>query len=83
MAKRFASLGATVVLWDVNESGNEETKRQIQDAQSDARVFSMKVNLCDREDVYRVAQKVILTNKRSRILIFTSNEFVLGSRSSR
>lgn len=58
MAKRFASLGATVVLWDVNETGNEETKRQIQAAQPTAKVYSMKVNLCDRQDVYRVAQQV-------------------------
>lgn len=58
VAKRFASLGATVVLWDVNENGNEETKRQIQAVQSNAKVYAMKVNLCDREDIYRVAQQV-------------------------
>ncbi|CAF2908571.1 unnamed protein product [Rotaria sp. Silwood2] len=57
-AKRLASLGATVVLWDVNEKGNEETKQQILDKCSDAKVYSMKVDLCNREDIYRVAQKV-------------------------
>jgi len=59
VAKRFASLGATVVLWDVNENGNEETKRQIlADCCSKAKVYSMKVDLCNRNDIYRVAQQV-------------------------
>ncbi|CAF0837210.1 unnamed protein product [Rotaria sp. Silwood1] len=57
-AKRLASLGATVVLWDVNERGNEETKQQILNEWPDAKVYSMKVDLCNREDIYRVAQQV-------------------------
>jgi len=58
VAKRFASLGATVVLWDVNEKGNEETKRQILEDWSRAKVYAMKVDLCDRNDIYRVAEQV-------------------------
>ncbi|CAF0968960.1 unnamed protein product [Rotaria sordida] len=58
VAKRLASLGATVVLWDVNEKGNEETKQQILDEWPGAKVYSMKVDLCNREDIYRVAQQV-------------------------
>lgn len=58
VAKRFAALGATLVLWDVNERGNEETKQQILDQYSSTKVYAMRVDLCDRKDVYRVAEQV-------------------------
>ncbi len=80
VAKRFASLGATVVLWDVNEPGNEETKRQILDDSSSAKVHSMKVDLCDRNDIYRVAQQVRISIIFSLFSLFIC---LSGSRSSR
>jgi all-trans-retinol dehydrogenase (NAD+) len=71
VAKRFATLGATVVLWDVNEKGNEDTKRQILDDWSGAKVHSMTVDLCDRNDIYRVAQQVKLKFVLFRLFIFS------------
>ncbi|CAF4319548.1 unnamed protein product, partial [Adineta steineri] len=58
IAKRFAYYGATVILWDVNEKGNEETKREILADYPRTKVYSMKVDLCDRNDIYRVAHQV-------------------------
>ena len=47
-----------MVLWDVNERGNEETKDQILNNRPEAKVHAMRVDLCDRKDVYRVAEQV-------------------------
>ena len=70
LAKRFASLGATVVLWDVNQKGNEDTKRQILENYSGAKVYSMTVDLCDRNDIYRVAEQVNRLNLSFSYFLF-------------
>lgn len=57
MAERFAELGCTLVLWDVDKNGLEETAAQ-------AKVFKVPVHtyVCDlsvKEKVYEVADKVM------------------------
>lgn len=52
---RFAKLGCRLVLWDVNEKGNEETAKLIKAI--GAYVKSYKVDLSKREDIYNTAQK--------------------------
>ncbi|KAH3748708.1 epidermal retinol dehydrogenase 2-like isoform X1 [Dreissena polymorpha] len=56
MAERFAKLGCRLVLWDVNETGNDETASLCRS--SGVTVKTYTINLCSREDVYRVAAKV-------------------------
>jgi NAD(P)-dependent dehydrogenase (short-subunit alcohol dehydrogenase family) len=53
---RFAKLGCRLVLWDVNEKGNEETAKLIKAI--GAYVKSYTVDLSKREDIYNTAQKV-------------------------
>ncbi|XP_045183049.2 epidermal retinol dehydrogenase 2-like [Mercenaria mercenaria] len=56
MAVRFAKLKCRLVLWDVNEKGNVETLSMCQEYGVTAKAYT--INLCDREDVYDIANKV-------------------------
>ncbi|XP_014481189.1 PREDICTED: short-chain dehydrogenase/reductase family 16C member 6-like [Dinoponera quadriceps] len=57
LALRYASLGATVVCWDVNEQGNEETVNEIKKMGSNA-AYAYKCDVSKREEVFEVAAKV-------------------------
>ncbi|XP_036884476.1 short-chain dehydrogenase/reductase family 16C member 6-like [Sturnira hondurensis] len=57
MAIKFASLGAIVVLWDINEEGNMETCRLAKEKGGE-KVFAYKCDCSNREEVYRVADQV-------------------------
>ncbi|NXS56621.1 RDHE2 dehydrogenase, partial [Brachypteracias leptosomus] len=57
LALKFASLGATVVLWDINEEGLKETSGLIRENGS-GRVHSYTCDCSKRQDVYRVADRV-------------------------
>ncbi|XP_060591145.1 epidermal retinol dehydrogenase 2-like [Ruditapes philippinarum] len=56
MAIRFAKLKCPLVLWDVNEKGNEETLAMCKEYGVTVKTY--KIDLCDRDDVYSVANKV-------------------------
>ncbi|CAD1474449.1 unnamed protein product, partial [Heterotrigona itama] len=73
LALKYASLGATIVCWDINEQGNNETVEEIkQNGVSKAYgykyvqetynlFFDIKYKLCDvsnREEVIKTAEKV-------------------------
>lgn len=57
MAIKFASLGAILVLWDINEEGNMETCRLAKEKGGE-KVFPYKCDCSNREEVYRVADQV-------------------------
>ncbi|NXM73673.1 RDHE2 dehydrogenase, partial [Serilophus lunatus] len=57
IALKFAPLGVTLVLWDIDDEGNRETCRLAQ--QNGAlRVFAYHCDCSSREDVYEKADKV-------------------------
>ncbi|XP_060240597.1 short-chain dehydrogenase/reductase family 16C member 6 [Meriones unguiculatus] len=57
LAIHFASHGANLVLWDINQEGNLETCRLAKE-KGDVKVYAYKCDCSDRREVYRVADKV-------------------------
>merc|ERR1712142_776149 len=55
MSLRFARLGATVVTWDINRIGSEETVELVRKEGYKAIPFT--VDMSSREDIYRAAEK--------------------------
>ncbi|OCT76834.1 short chain dehydrogenase/reductase family 16C member 5 L homeolog isoform X1 [Xenopus laevis] len=57
MALEFARLGATLVLWDINEEGNKETCR-LAKKNGTVRVHAYLCDCSKRQEVYKVADQV-------------------------
>ncbi|XP_011692662.1 PREDICTED: short-chain dehydrogenase/reductase family 16C member 6-like [Wasmannia auropunctata] len=57
LAIGYASLGATVVCWDINEKTNNETMNDIKKIGRQS-VYAYKCDVANREEVFRVAEKV-------------------------
>lgn len=53
---RLARLGCTIVLWDINKQGLEDTVKLVKGI--GGKCYGYVVNLTNREDIYRVAKKV-------------------------
>lgn len=56
LAKKLAKLGAIVVVWDVDEKNNEQTKNEI--VADGGKAYAYKCDLTKKDDIYRVAQQV-------------------------
>ncbi|XP_076671590.1 17-beta-hydroxysteroid dehydrogenase 13-like isoform X2 [Andrena cerasifolii] len=57
LALKYASLGATVVCWDLNQQGNDETVEEIKQMGT-AKAHGYKCDVSNREEVFKVAEKV-------------------------
>ncbi|KAG5306703.1 S16C6 reductase, partial [Acromyrmex insinuator] len=57
LAIGYASLGATVVCWDINEKNNNETMNDIKKKGNDS-VYAYQCNVADVKEVFSVAKKV-------------------------
>nr|XP_025041928.1 epidermal retinol dehydrogenase 2 [Pelodiscus sinensis] len=57
LALKFARLGATLVLWDINQEGNKETSRLAKENGA-VRVHAYLCDCSKRQEIYRVADQV-------------------------
>lgn len=57
LAIGYASLGATVVCWDINKEINEQTANEIKNMEGTS-VYAYQCDVADREQVFKVAEKV-------------------------
>ncbi|KFO91091.1 Epidermal retinol dehydrogenase 2, partial [Buceros rhinoceros silvestris] len=57
LSLKFASLGATVVLWDINQEGLKETSRLARESGAE-RVHCYLCDCSKRQDIYRAADQV-------------------------
>ncbi|NWW88312.1 RDHE2 dehydrogenase, partial [Rhynochetos jubatus] len=57
IALRFAPLGATLVLWDIDDEGNMETSR-LAEQNGATRVFAYHCDCSNRKEVYEQAEQV-------------------------
>ncbi|XP_071581731.1 17-beta-hydroxysteroid dehydrogenase 13-like [Temnothorax nylanderi] len=57
LAIGYALLGATVVCWDINDDTNNETMSDLKKMGKES-VYAYRCNVADREEVFRVAEKV-------------------------
>ncbi|XP_070162304.1 short-chain dehydrogenase/reductase family 16C member 6-like [Polyergus mexicanus] len=57
LAIGYATLGATVVCWDINEETNNRTMNEIK-MMGKNNIYAYKCNVADRKEVFKVAEKV-------------------------
>ncbi|XP_057326447.1 epidermal retinol dehydrogenase 2-like isoform X2 [Microplitis mediator] len=69
LSLRLANLGATVVVWDINENGIDETVKLVRAAGGTC--YGYVCNLCNREDVYKKAE--ILKTEVGPVSILINN----------
>ncbi|XP_070555370.1 epidermal retinol dehydrogenase 2-like [Ptychodera flava] len=76
MSINFAKQGSTLVLWDINKEGNDETAEQIK--QLGGKAHSYVVDVTKKEDVYRVAKQV--TQEVGDVTILVNNAGVVAGK---
>ena len=76
VALKLAKLKATIVLWDIDTAGIEESVKELKAAGGKA--FGYKCDLTNREDIYKVAAKV--TEEVGQVTILINNAGVVSGR---
>ncbi|CAF4548982.1 unnamed protein product [Rotaria sp. Silwood1] len=58
IAQRLAHLGCTLVLWDIDEVNNARVAEDLNTATNSNRIYAMKCDLTNKENIYECAKKV-------------------------
>lgn len=74
LAQEFTKHGAEVVLWDINSSSNEQTKKLVHEMEVKAHTYT--VDVANREDVYRNAE--LVRKDLGRVTILVNNAGVVA-----
>ncbi|KAF6101039.1 short chain dehydrogenase/reductase family 16C member 5 [Phyllostomus discolor] len=84
LALKFARLRAVLVLWDVNEEGNEETRRMAQD-EGATRAYAYTCDCSRKEEVYRLADQTykaflpaMIANDHGHLVCISSSAGLIG-----
>ncbi|XP_077990582.1 epidermal retinol dehydrogenase 2-like [Glandiceps talaboti] len=76
MSLNFCRQGATVVLWDINKEGVDETAQQI--SQIGGKAHSYVCDVTKKEEVYRIAEQV--TKDVGHVTILVNNAGVVAGK---
>ncbi|XP_077990463.1 epidermal retinol dehydrogenase 2-like [Glandiceps talaboti] len=76
MSLNFSRQGATVVLWDINKEGVDETAKQIR--QLGGKAHSYVCDVTKKEEVYRIAEQV--TKDVGHVTILVNNAGVVAGK---
>ncbi|NP_001171786.1 epidermal retinol dehydrogenase 2-like [Saccoglossus kowalevskii] len=76
MSINFAKLGSTLVIWDINKDGADETVKQITDLGGQA--HSYRCDVTKKDEVYRLAKQV--KNDVGDVTILVNNAGIVAGR---
>ncbi|XP_053382909.1 epidermal retinol dehydrogenase 2-like [Mercenaria mercenaria] len=76
LCTEFSALGATLVLWDINERANKQTAEKIRT--NGGKCYTYTVDVGNHDDVYKTAQKV--TQEVGEVHILINNAAVVIGR---
>ena len=71
LATRWAKLGANIVVWDINQSGLDETIKRINETNPEVKAYSYLCDITDRKAVYELSRQMSLEIGHVTILTYS------------